>query len=92
MSPVRTDPLGDGDGDGEGINDRTLLRGGAHHAGSASEVLGDLIEDVAGLQEPVRDGVVLRAVAQALDQDHGRPGALANEHGDQRSSVLAPSG
>jgi hypothetical protein len=85
-----------GNGDDEGIDGRSPLRGGAQDAGSASEVLGDLIEEVADLQEPARDGVVLRAAAEALGQDHGRhhrrPDALAEEDGDQRSGVLAPSG
>ena len=85
-----------GNGDDERIDGRSSLRGGAQYAGSASEVLGDLVDDVAGFQEPVRNGVVLRAAAEALDEDHGRhhgrPDALANEDGDQRSGILAPSG
>jgi hypothetical protein len=83
-------------GDDEGVDGRSPLRGGAQDAGSASKLLGDLFNDVAGLQEPVRDSVVLRAAAEALDKDHGRhhgrPDTLAHEDGNERSSVLASSG
>ncbi len=85
-----------GNGDDEGIDGRSPLRRGAQRAGSPSEVFGEIRGDIAGLQEPVCDSVVLRPAAEALDEDHGRnhgrPEALASEDHDQRSGILTPSG
>ena len=85
-----------GHGDDQGIDGRSPLRRGAQRAGSASEMVGEVLGDIAGLQEPVCDSVVLRPAAEALDEDHGRnhgrPDALASEDHYQRSGILTASG
>ncbi len=84
-----------GHGDDECIDGRSPLRRSAQDASSASKVLGDVLGDVADSQEPVRDGVMLRPTAEALDEDHRGnhwwPDAVTREGRNHGGGVLVPS-
>jgi len=55
----------------------------------------DLLDDVARLQEPIRQCVIALTPGKRLDQDDGRdewwPDTVVPEHRDQRCSVLVPA-
>ena len=82
-----------GTGHNNGVHGRTLSRQGPEYASATSEMLRELLDDVACLEESVCEGVGSRTSAEAFDQydrrNNGRPQGITFQRCDHRCRVLA---
>ena len=82
-----------GTGHNNGVNGRTLSRHRPEYASATSEMLGELFNDVACLEESVHEGVGSRTSTEAFDpnnrRNYGRPQGVTFQRCDQRRRFLA---
>jgi hypothetical protein len=75
-----------------GVHGRTLSRQRPEYASATSEILRELFNDVACLEESIREGVGSRTSTEAFDQndgrDNGRPQGVTFQRCDHRRRVL----
>ena len=75
-----------------GVDGGTLSRQRPEYASATSEMLWEVFNDVARLEESVREGVGSRASTEAFDKNdrrnNGRPQGVTFQHCDHRRRVL----
>ncbi len=85
-----------GTGHNNGVDGRPLSRQGPEYASATSEMLRELFNDVACLEESVCEGVGSRTSTEAFDQNdrrnYGWPQGVTLQHGDQGRRVLTLTG
>jgi hypothetical protein len=85
-----------GTGHNNGVNGRTLSRQRPEYASATSQMLRELFNDVACLEESAREGVGSRTSTEAFDQNdrrnYGRPQGVTFQCCDHRRRVLILAG